>query len=93
MATTYEIINLKESKFDDADNVAISCYSSDKGKYLMCGRNTETLKMKRDDFNYSMRSHGYNLDDLPGKILTPSFGRYDRLEDFTLSDPETGEVI
>lgn len=93
MSTTYEVINLKESNFDGAENVSFSCYSSAPGKYLMCGRNTESLKMKRDDYNFVMRSHNYNLDDLPGKIITPSFGRYDYVEDFTLSDPQTGEVI
>lgn len=89
----YQIINIKESKFDGADNVAILCYSDEPGKYLLCGDNTESLKMKRDDFNFVMRSHGYDLKNVKGKNLDPKFGRYDYLEDFTLSDPETGEVI
>lgn len=93
MATNYIVINCKESKFEGADNIAITCYSSDKGKYLMCGSNTETLKMVRDDFIVALRVHGYELDDLPQKVLTPVFGRYDRVEDFVLSDPKTGEVL
>lgn len=93
MAIKYEVINVKESKFDGADNVSITCYSSDQGKYLMCGDNTESLKMRRDDFNFVMRSRGYELDNLKGKQIHPVFERFGYVEDFTLSDPETGEVL
>ena len=88
----YQVINVKESKFDNADNVAILCYSSEPGKFLMGGTNTESLKMKRDDFNYVMRNRNYELGKMEGMQLNPSFGRFDYLTDFTLSDPETGEV-
>lgn len=93
MATNYQIINVKESNFNDAENVVILCYSDDKAKYLISGSNTESLKMKKDDFNFAIRSHGYDINKLEGKCISPKFGRFDYLEDFTLSDPETGEVI
>ena len=89
----YQVINIKESKFDNADNVVILCYSSEPGKYLLAGSNTETLKMKRDDFNYVMRSHNYDLAKIEGMHISPGIGRFDYLNDFTLSDPESGEVI
>lgn len=97
MATRYIIINVKESKGsidgNSFDNRMILCYSSESSKYLVCGLYTENLKMKTDDFNYAIRSHGYDLSQLPDKIITPVFGRNDYITDFTLSDPETGEVI
>ena len=97
MATKYQIINVKESKGNmdgnPFDNRMILCYSSEISKYLLCGEYTENLKMKTDDFNYAIRHHEYDLSQLPGKIITPVFGRNDYITDFTLSDPETGEVI
>lgn len=97
MAVKYYIINVKESKGsidgNSFDNRMILCYSSESSKYLVCGEYTENLKMKTDDFNYAVRSHGYDLSQLPGKIISPVFGRNDYITDFTLSDPETGEVI
>ena len=89
----FQVINVKESKFDNADNVSILCYSSEPGKYLMSGPNTESLKMKREDFNYAMRSHNYDLAKMEGMHINPVFGRYDYITDFTLSDPDTGEVV
>lgn len=97
MATKYQIINVKESKGtmegNAFDNRMILCYSTETSKYLVCGEYTENLKMKTDDFNFAVRSHNYDLNQLPGKIITPVFGRNDYITDFTLSDPETGEVI
>lgn len=97
MATKYQIINVKESKgkVDDNpfDNRMILCYSTGTSKYLLCGDYTENLKMKTDDFNYVIRNRGYELGGLSGKIITPVFGRNDYITDFTLSDPDTGEVI
>ncbi len=97
MATKYQIINVKESKGvvdgNPFDNRMILCYSTESSKYLLCGPYTENLKIKTDDFNYVIRNRGYDLRDLPDKIITPVFGRNDYITDFTLSDPETGEVI
>lgn len=97
MAAKYQIINVKESKGtvegNQFDNRMILCYSTESSKYLLCGEFTENLKMKTDDFNYAIRSRGYDLSELPGKIISPVFGRNDYIEDFTLSDPETGEVV
>lgn len=97
MATKYQIINVKESKGtmegNAFDNRMILCYSTETSKYLVCGEYTENLKMKTEDFNFAVRSHNYDLSQLPGKIITPVFGRNDYITDFTLSDPETGEVI
>lgn len=97
MATKYQIINVKESKGtmegNAFDNRMILCYSTETSKYLVCGEYTENLKMKTEDFNFAVRSHEYDLSQLPGKIITPVFGRNDYITDFTLSDPETGEVI
>ena len=97
MATKYQIINVKASKGtiegNPFDNRMILCYSSEPGKYVICGTNTENLKMKTDDFNYAIRSHNYDVNDLEGKIMTPTFGRNDYITDFVLSDPETGEVV
>lgn len=90
---TYKIINVKESHLNDADNVSILCATDEKSKYLIAGDPTASLKMKRDDFNYVIRAHGYSLDSLSGKILVPKFGRYDYLDDFDLCDPESGEVL
>lgn len=97
MATNYQIINVKESKGNfegnNFDNRVFLCYSSDSGKYVICGENTENLKMKADDFNFVLRSHNYELSVLPGKLIVPVFGRNDYVTDFTLADPDTGEVI
>lgn len=97
MATKYQIINVKASKGtiegNQFDNRMILCYSSEQGKYVICGPNTENLKMKTDDFNYVIRSHNYDVNELEGKIMTPTFGRNDYITDFVLSDPETGEVV
>ena len=97
MATKYQIINVKASKGtiegNAFDNRMILCYSSEPGKYVICGPNTENLKMKTDDFNYAIRSHNYDVNEFEGKIMTPIFGRNDYITDFTLSDPDTGEVI
>lgn len=97
MATKYQIINVKESKGtmegNAFDNRMILCYSTETSKYLVCGEYTENLKMKTDDFNFAVRSHNYDLSQLPGNIITPVFGRNDYIIDFTLSDPETGELI
>lgn len=97
MAAKYQIINVKESKGtmegNPYDNRMILCYSTETSKYLVCGDYTENLKMKTDDFNFAVRSHNYVLSDLPGKIITPIFGRNDYITDFTLSDPDSGEVV
>ncbi len=97
MATKYQVINVKESKGNiegnPFDNRMILCYSTESSKYLVCGEYTENLKMKTNDFNYAVRHHGYDLSDLPGKIISPVFGRNDYITDFTLSDPESGEVV
>lgn len=97
MATKYQIINVKESKGtmegNSFDNRMILCYSTETSKYLVCGEYTENLKMKTDDFNYAIRFHNYDLKDLPGKIISPVFDKNGYVTDFTLSDPDSGEVI
>lgn len=97
MATKYQIINVKDSRGEidgnKFDNKMILCYSSETSKYLVCGDFTENLKCKADDFNYAIRAHGYDLQQLPGKMIHPVFGRNDYVTDFTLADPDTGEVI
>ena len=96
MATVYQIINVKESKGtmegNPFDNRMILCFSSDTSKYLVCGAYTENLKMRTDDFNYVIRNHEYALGELEGKIISPTFDKNGYVTDFTLSDPESGEV-
>lgn len=93
----YQIINVKESsgtfEGNKFDNRMFMCYTDEQSKYLLCGENTCSLKMKADDFVYAMRSHKYNNGDLPDKIISPVFNQNGYMTDFTLSDPETGEVI
>lgn len=93
----FQIINVKESsgtfEGNKYDNRVFLCYTDDSSKYLISGENTCSLKMKVDDFNYAMRSHKYSNGDLADKVISPQFDQYGNMTDFTLSDPETGEVI
>lgn len=98
MATTYQIINVKESKGNynggDYNNVNILCYCSESAsaKYLIAGSDTDTLKMKRDDYNYVMRARNYTNADLEDSFISPVFDKNGYLTDFTLSNPESGET-
>lgn len=93
----FEIINVKVSKGvmegNPYDNRMFLCYTDESSNYLVSGTNTINLKMKVDDYNYAIRFHNYNVNDLEGKIIIPVFNQNGYMTDFTLSDPETGEVI
>lgn len=96
----YQIINVRTStgSLPDGgkyDNKNIHCYCSDSPakKFLICGDDTCDLKCRADDFAYIMRSRSYKDSDLPGKLINPVFDRTGHVEDFTLSDPQTGEVL
>lgn len=97
MATSYIIINVKVSsgKFEgvDFDNRIFLCYTNDSSKYLVCGSNTDTLKMRKDSFVYCMKSNKLQESQLPGNVIVPVFDKYGYMTDFTLTNPETGEVI
>lgn len=97
MATTYQIINVKISsgKYEgvDFDNRIFLCYTSDNSKYLVCGDNTDTLKMRKDDFIYCMKSKNLQESQLPGNMISPVFDKNGYMIDFTLTNPDTGEVI
>ena len=94
----YQIINAKENKFKlegvEYFNIDIECYCSDSPskKYLRCGDDTCKLKCRYDDFAYIIRAHNYKEADLPGMFIIPVFDRNGYVEDFTLCDPESGEV-
>lgn len=93
----YQIINVKESsgmfEGNKFDNRVFACYTDKECKYIVAGENTCNLKMRVNDFVYAMRSHNYSANDLPEKILSPVFDEQGYMTDFTLSNPETGEVI
>lgn len=95
----YQIINVKPYSGDLSngngkfDNEHFLCFTDAPGKYLTAGPNTTILKIRRDDFNYALRAHGYSANDLPDKIISPIFDENGYMTDFTLSDPDTGEVI
>lgn len=97
MASVYQVINLKESKGVynglDFDNRVFLCYTSDSSKFLVCGHNTDSLKIRKDDYNYVMRSHNYQPNSIPGKIITPTFDKNGYMIDFVLSDPDSVEVV
>lgn len=93
----FQIINVKVSagvfEGNKYDNRVFLCYTDEASKYLVTGSNAVNLKMKVDDFNYAVRFHNYNIADFEGKVLSPVFDQNGYMTDFTLSDPETGEVV
>lgn len=96
----YQIINVRistgvSSDGSKYDNRNIHCYCSDSPakKFLVCGDDTCDLKCRSDDFTYILRSRNYKDSDLVGKYINPVFDRSGHVEDFTLTDPESGEVI
>lgn len=97
MATTYIIINVKVSsgKFEgvDFDNRIFLCYTNESSKYLVCGNNTDSLKIRKDDFVYCMKSKNLQENQLPGNVIVPVFDKNGYMIDFTLSKPDTGEVV
>lgn len=95
----YQIINVKPYRGDlsngggQYDNEHFLCYTDETSKYLTAGPNTDILKIRRADFDYVMRSHNYTASQLPDKVISPVFDKNGYMTDFTLSDPDTGEVI
>ena len=91
----YKVICVKKhtDKNGEFDHRLFVCYSSEPNRSLVIGQYVESLKMKYEDFTYVLRSRGYNLEDLPGAYIEPSFDRYGFVRDFELKKAdENGEI-